>query len=106
MFPTNHNLLLIVSFLYSLSHLVLLFCHFDQKEEKFVSFNIWAWCYSKKGSAVMKHVSFKGVTLFLVFTRYRCGQTGSHPKCKAGVRIGCLAMRFWYYKFKQEILSV
>jgi len=54
----------------------------------------------------MKHVSFKGVTLFFVFTRYRCGQTGSHPKCKAGDRIGCLAMRLWYYKFKQEILSV
>jgi hypothetical protein len=60
----------------------------------------------QKSFAAMKHISFKGVTLFLVFTWYKCGQTGSHPKCKAGDRIGCLAMRLWYYKFKQEILSV
>lgn len=46
--PTNRNLLRNVSFLYSLIQLILLACHFDQKEEKFVVFNVWVWCYSRK----------------------------------------------------------
>jgi hypothetical protein len=59
-----------------------------------------------KGSAVFKHVSFKGMTLFLVFTWYRCGQTGSHPNCRAWDRIGCLAMRLGHYNFKQKMLRI